>query len=151
MDPNPLPEDFNMARLPGVQVNVSSTNPNADKMRVNDGKLETAWFPAFGDSARQGKLPYVEYIFPQPVGISSVNLRGARETREAGTILEGNLLINGSQGLLLNEVIRLSNAGNDYNLIFKTPVSGALSVRLTITRDESGLPALSEMEINGRR
>lgn len=151
LDPQPIPLDWNMARLPGVQVSVSSTNPNADKIRINDGKLETAWFPAFGDSARQGKLPYVEYTFPQPIGISGINLRGARDTREAGSILEGNLLVNGSQGLLLNEVIRLNAGSADYNLVFKAPLSGAVSVRLTVTRDESGLPALSEMEIVGRR
>lgn len=150
-DPNPLSLDWNLVRQPNVIISVSSElNPTYDKSRLIDGKLSTSWFAAPGDTASLGKLPTVEFKFPQPVGIFGINLRGNREREEGLRIQELSLLISSPQGVLLNEIVALPPQHGDLNLLLNKPVDGATSLRLTFTRDSSETPGLAEIEVVGR-
>lgn len=149
-DPTPVSTDWNLARLKGVTLNVSSVlNPDFAKERLLDGKLETSWFTAPSDSPELGKLPTIELSFPKPVGILSVNLRGDRERGLGLNIQELTVLINSAQGILLNETVILPQEGQDFNLVLKKPLDNASSLRLTVTRSQQS-PGLAELEVLGR-
>lgn len=152
-DPTPVSLDWNLARQPGSQLNVSSTlNPTYDKARLLDGKLSTSWFTSDQDIPARGKLPTVEVDFSQPVGVISVNLRGDRERQLGLQIEELSLLITSAQGILLNESVRLPADAQDINLVLRKPVDGATSLRLTVTRSKAdAVPGLAEIEVLGRR
>lgn len=152
-DPTPVSVDWNLARQPGVQLNVSSTlNATYDKARLLDGKLTTSWFLSEGDLPSRGKLPTVELSFAQSVGVISVNLRGDRERNQGLQIEEVSLLITSNQGVLLNETVRIPSDAQDVNLILKKPVDAASSLRLTVTRSRGeAVPGLAEIEVLGRR
>ncbi|MGH7340129.1 MAG: Ig-like domain-containing protein, partial [Candidatus Rokuibacteriota bacterium] len=74
-DGDGLPDDFerlngfnpggaNVARLPGVVVNVSSAHPSSPKFLAVDGNAQTSWFTAVGDAANRGQSPFIELVFP---------------------------------------------------------------------------------------
>jgi hypothetical protein len=150
-DPTPLSSDWNLARLPGVVLQVSSTmDPTFGKDRLIDGKLTTSWFATPGDAAAQGKLPTIEMSFPQPVGILGINLRGHRERNQGLQIQEMSVLISSAQGVLLNQTVTLPAGHSDYNIVLKRPVDAATSLRLTVTRDSIPTPGLAEIEVVGR-
>lgn len=152
VDPVPVSLDWNLARQPNVSLSVSSElNPTYAKDRLLDGKLTTSWFSSEQDTPSQGRLPTVEIGFPQAVGVLSVNLRGDRERQKGQSIEELSLLITSSQGILLNETVKLPADAPDVNLVLRQPLDGATSLRLTVTRTRNSQPGLAEIEVLGRR
>ncbi|HEY9840955.1 MAG TPA: hypothetical protein V6D23_10905 [Candidatus Obscuribacterales bacterium] len=152
-DPTPVSLDWNLARLQGVELMVSSTlNPTYEKSRLLDGKLTTSWFTSEQDMPSKGKLPTIELGFSQPVGVLSINLRGDRERSQGLQIEELSVLITSAQGILLNETLKLPADAQDLNLVLRKPVDGATSLRLTVTRSRgTAAPGLAELEVLGRK
>ncbi len=149
-DPTPVSTDWNLARHPDVELNVSSVlNDTFDKQRLLDGKLTTSWFTVDRDAPKFGRLPTIEVTFPKPVGIFSVNLRGDRERQQGMMIEEISLLITSPQGILLNETVAIPPNTEDLNLVLRKPLDQASAIRLTITKSRS-TPGLAELEILGR-
>ncbi|PKL74802.1 MAG: hypothetical protein CVV27_18650 [Candidatus Melainabacteria bacterium HGW-Melainabacteria-1] len=143
-----LPLERNMARLPGVVVATSSDYPSWPKPRLTDGKLETSWFTASGDAANLGKTPFIDMTFPQPVKVTSINLRGNREYKDGYDILEGRLTVNSTNGKRSFDIV-LPQPDRDFSLRFAFPVSGVTAIRFDITKDESADPGLAELEVEG--
>ncbi len=149
-DPTPVSTDWNLARQPNVQLQVSSfRDATFAKERLLDGQLSTSWFAADNDTPAQGKLPTVEIRFPQPVGVLSINLRGDREQQKGMMVEELSVLATSAQGVLLNETVALTPGQQDLNLALKKPLDGVTALRLTLTRSK-GTPGLSEIEVLGR-
>lgn len=149
-DPTPVSTDWNLARQAGVELNVSSIlNDTFDKQRLLDGKLSSSWFTVERDAPEFGRLPTIEITFPKAVGIFSVNLRGDRERQQGMMIEEISLLITSSQGILLNETVKIPPNANDLNLVLRKPLDQASAIRLTITKSRT-TPGLAELEILGR-
>lgn len=149
-DPIPVSTDWNLARKVGTTLQVSSfKDATLDKGKLNDGKLETSWFAADGDTSTQGKLPTIDVQFANEVGLLSLNLRGDRQQNKGLLIEEINILAIGSTGVLANETLSITPADQDVNLVFKTPLDHVKSLRITITRS-TGTPGLAELEVLGR-
>lgn len=149
-DPTPVSTDWNLLRSQKVNLTVSSTLSQAyAQERLKDGNLDSSWFAATADQPGLGKLPSIELSFAEPVGILSINLRGDRERSQGLKIQELSVLINSTQGILLNETVSLPEGSKDVNLVLKKPLDEASSLRLTVTRAQEA-PGLAELEILGR-
>ncbi len=147
----PLATEKNMARLPGVIVNVSSTYEGWDKERLNDGVLDTSWFTNIGDAANLGKSPFVQIVFPQVVSVQGVNFRGNREYNEGYDILEGILTLTDKDGKNYPFIVKLPPPDRDFNVKFKNKFSNIVSLKFTFTKDESNEPGFAEIEVEGSK
>lgn len=142
-----LSQANNLTRLPGVTVNVSSEYSNAwNKSRLIDGNLNTSWFTKVNDAANKGTKPYIEIVFPSPVNIKGVNLKGNREYKDGYDIFEGNLIVNSISGTS-NYNVQFPEPNRDFDIIFSQPINSVTSVKFEITKDESIDPGLAEFEV----
>lgn len=145
---NLLPIGSNLARLPGVILNVSSEyNTIWDKSRLIDGNIDTSWFTKAGDAANLGTIPYVEVVFPSPVSIKGVNLKGNREYSDGYDILEGRLIVNSSTSGTSTYNVTFPAPDRDFNVMFNQAINNVTSVKFESTKDESGDPGLAEFEV----
>lgn len=137
----------NLARNSGVIVNVSSEYSTSwNKNRLIDGNITTSWFSKAGDAANLGKSPYIELVFPNPVSIKGVNLKGNREYASGYDIFEGKLIVNSSSGSS-NYNVSFPAPERDFNISFNQTISDVKSIKLEITKDESQDPGLAEFEV----
>lgn len=144
---NLLSATDNLARLPGVIVNVSSEfSATWAKSRLIDGNLNTSWFTAVNDAANLGKSPYIEVIFPQPVNIKGVNLKGNREYQNGYDIFEGILIVNSQSGSSSYNV-KFPEPNRDFDISFNQNINSVNSIKFQITKDESVDPGLAEFEV----
>lgn len=151
-DVKPIMLENNMARLAGVVVNVSSTYEGWPKERLNDGNLETSWFTANEDAANLGKSPFVEYVFPQPVSVKGVNLRGNREYKDGGyDFLEGILLLTDKFNNTIKYTVIFPPPDRDFDVSFKNELKNIVSMKIAFTKDISTEPGLSEIEVVGSK
>ena len=141
----------NLARLPGVIVNVSSEySATWKKDRLIDGNLKTSWFSAVNDAANLGKKPYIELVFPQPVNIKGVNLKGNREYENGYDIFEGILTVNSQSGTA-NYNVAFPEPNRDFDIVFNQNINAVSSIKFEITKDQSVDPGLSEFEVVAAR
>jgi hypothetical protein len=137
----------NLARLSGTVVNVSSEySLTWNKERLIDGDLATSWFTKVGDAANKGSKPYIELVFPKPVNIKGVNLKGNREYKDGYDIFEGNLIVNTTSGNS-NYNVKFAEPNRDFDILFNQNINNVTSVKLEITKDESVDPGLAEFEV----
>lgn len=145
---NLLPSGENLARLPGVILNVSSEySLTWSKERLIDGDINSSWFTKAGDAANLGKTPYIELIFPSPVSIKGVNLKGNREYSDGYDIFEGKLTVNSSTSGTSTYNVSFPAPDRDFNILFNQTISNVNSIKFESTKDESTEPGLAEFEV----
>lgn len=143
-----LSSENNLARLAGVVLNVSSEYSTAwNKSRLIDGNIQTSWFTKAGDAANLGKVPYIELIFPSPVSVKGVNLKGNREYSSGYDIFEGRLIVNSSTSGTSTYNVSFPAPDRDFNVMFNQTINNVTSIKFESTKDESGDPGLAEFEV----
>jgi len=143
-----LPEEQNLARRAGVQIEASSEFRGWPKERLNDGNLNTSWFAAAGDSTTQGKTPWVAYRFPQSVRVTGVNIWGNREYQNGYDVLEATLTLERGNGQRQSYRFSLPEPNRDFSIRFPQAVTDVVSLRLEVVHDEKD-PGISELEVVG--
>lgn len=141
---------INLSELSGVTATASSEYPAYGADRIKDGKLDTSWFSACGDSANQGKSPWAEVAFPSDATVTQINIRGNRESADGYDIFAGRIDVFDAQGrTLLTRNVDLPDPTRDLDVPLSPTLTGVRRVRFTSTRDESCDPGFAELEVIG--
>ncbi|MBI4604567.1 MAG: Ig-like domain-containing protein [Planctomycetes bacterium] len=142
----------NLTQAPGVIANASSQfSASYPATNAFDGSLTTSWFTACGDSANQGKSPFIEAILPEDAAVSEIRVFGSRSHPNGFDFFSGVFQLFDASGteLYSSGDVALPAPDRDLTLAF-AEVSGVRRGRFTATADQSCEPGLGELEIIGR-
>jgi hypothetical protein len=105
-----------------------------------DGKPDTSWFSATGDTPTGDKLPWVAVTFPQDVAVRRVTVLGNREPSSPNgyTAQVGRLELLDKDG---RTVIRAEREGkgdrSDFDFVLSEPFGRVRTVRFTAVKDDT--------------
>ena len=122
-----------------VTVKASSFWITWEAEQAIDGDPKTSWFTASGDSAANGRKPWIEVRLPADETVRRVTILGNREPAwpKGFSVLEGvlDLRDKGGKRLWLDEQVA-ANATRDFDFRPAEPVQNVRSIRFYSTRDE---------------
>ena len=105
-----------------------------------DGKAETSWFSATGDTPHDNKLPWVAASFPQDVAVRRVTVLGNRDPASPTgyTALVGRLELLDKTGRAVIQAEREGKGDlSDFDFVLSEPFGRVRTVRFTTVRDET--------------
>lgn len=144
------PGGVNLARLPGVVVNVSSASPYGPKQLAVDGNNATSWYTGVGDSAALGRSPSIELVFPADQRVAQVRLLGNRPFPNGSAFLAGTFAVFDAAGTEISSSGPVPLPFPTRDLSVAVDLDGVRRVRFTSTSDQSLTPGLSEFQVISR-
>lgn len=149
--PTPAPmTDLMRRHAHGLRANASSVWPGWEAVRIIDGKRDTSWFSAGGDTTAKGKSPWVEVQFPVDVDVKKVMVLGNVEPDwpQGFTVRYGRVDLTDANGKVLQS---MKNEGKnrvaDMDFVFKQTVRGVRAVRFTSLLDDGAATHFEEVAI----
>lgn len=117
-----------------------------------DSNEETSWFSASGETATNGKEPWVRVRFPDNVSIRRVNILGNRDPQYPNgySATAGKIeYLDADNKVLAKEDLVAKGDKHDFEHTPKAAIGGVRAIRFTITKDEAnaGCVALSEITV----
>lgn len=105
-----------------------------------DGNDETSWYSANGESATNGKEPWVRVRFPDNNTIRRVTIFGNRDPDwpTGYTATAGKLeYLDADEKVLAKEDLVGKGDKHDFEHTPKEPIAGVRAIRFTITKDKA--------------
>jgi hypothetical protein len=117
---------------------------------VIDGNKQTSWFSETGDSAAQGKTPWIMVAFPEDVTVKRVNVLGNRDPNYPNgysvlTALAEFLDADGK--VLWKEECDAAGDGKDFEFKPKELIKKVRAVRFTSLKDEGGVNGSQDIAV----
>jgi hypothetical protein len=133
-----------------LTVTASTSYQGYGPEKVVDGNVQTSWFSASGDSAAQGKVPWIMVAFPEDVTVQRVNVLGNRDpTYPNGySVLTGLAEFLDADGKVVWKEER-DAAGDSKDFEFKPSevIKKVRAVRFTSLKDEGGINGSQDIAI----
>lgn len=119
--------------------------------QVYDGKPETVWYSASGDSPTAGKAPTVTLTFPEDVTVKRVTVLGSRDpaNKDGYFVVEGTIELLDRAGKSVS-THDLKAVGEQFDFDLKLDRFATVrAVRFTATKDQQrfNCVALSEIQV----
>jgi hypothetical protein len=133
-----------------LTVSASTSYQGYGPEKVLDGNVQTSWFSATGDSAAQGKVPWIMIAFPEDVTVQRVNVLGNRDpTYPTGySVLTGLAEFLDRDGKVLwKEERDAAGDGKDFDFKPSELIKNVRAVRFTSVKDEGGVNGSQDIAI----
>lgn len=134
---------------PRLEVQASTAWPGYEAHLAIDGEVTTSWFSAHGDSAAQGKAPFIELRFPVAVPVRRVTVVGNRDPSwpHGYSVLAGRLELFDAQGrVLLAQEQPAAADGRDFEFTIPRKLR-AQRLRFTSIRDEGAVNPYGDVAV----
>jgi F5/8 type C domain len=115
-----------------------------------DGNMQNAWYSNSGDGATRARQPWVMVTFPQDVTVRRVTVYGTRDPGwQSGYRVKGGRieLLTAAGEVLASADPPPAGVKCDFDYTAPKPIPRVRSVRFTVTADEGGYDALTEMMV----
>ena len=138
-----------------TRVTASSTFSGSSENNAHDANLRTSWYSARGDSAANGKAPFVELEFDEPRSVRRVRVFGNRDqeyTKGYGIHAGKVELFDANRSVLAVQTGAGTGEQYDFDVTLPKQVSGVKRVRFTSVEDEGkrnqyGSVGISELQV----
>ncbi len=138
--------DENLARLPGVSLNVSSTYGSAFVPELAiDGNPSTKWLSQSGDAVNLGMSPFYEVELPRDATVTELQIVGDSSYR----ISAGVFQVFAADGTLLNSRTVSLTSPSYSAVVSLSSIPGVRRVRFMVTQDVLGSVGIKELTVIG--
>jgi hypothetical protein len=133
-----------------LQVTASSFFQGYPADRVIDGDKQSSWYSAVGDSAAQGRKPWIMVAFPEDVNVTRFTVLGNRDPNYplGYSVLTGLAEFLDADGKVLwNEERDAAGDLHDFDFKPKELIKKVRSVRFTSVKDEGNVNGSQDIAI----